>query len=58
MNKYTQAFISRFSQESTWRGLVAMTAAFGVVIEPAKADAFIAAGLFIIGTINFAKDQP
>ena len=57
MNRYASAFVARFSQESTWRGLVAMAAGLGVVIEPAKADAIIAAGLFIIGTINFAKDQ-
>lgn len=57
MNKYVEAFVTRFSQESTWRGLVAMLTGFGVVVEPAKADAIIAAGLFIIGTINFAKDQ-
>ena len=57
MNKYVDAFVARFSQESTWRGLVAMLTGFGVVIEPSKADAIIAAGLFIIGTINFAKDQ-
>lgn len=58
MNKYVNAFITRFSQESTWRGLIAMLTAFGVVMDPAKSDAIIAAGLFIIGTINFAKDQP
>ena len=57
MNKYAAAFVARFSQESTWRGLVAMLTGFGVVIEPSKADAIIAGGLFIIGTINFAKDQ-
>lgn len=57
MNKYVSAFIEKFSQESTWRGIVALLTAFGVTLEPDKANAIIAAGLFVIGTINFAKDK-
>lgn len=57
MNKYIATFIDRFSQESTWRGLTGILTAFGVLIEPAKAEAIIAGGMFIIGSINFAKDK-
>jgi len=57
MNKYLSAFIDRFSQESTWRGIIAMGTAFGIVMDPQRAEAIIAAGMFIIGTINFAKDK-
>lgn len=57
MNKYVEAFIEKFSQESTWRGLVAVCAAFGAVMEPDKANAIVAAGMAIIGTINIAKDK-
>lgn len=57
MNKYLSAFIDRFSQESTWRGITAIVTAFGVALEPSKAEAIIAIGLFVIGTINIAKDK-
>lgn len=57
MNKYLETFIERFSQESTWRGLIQIAAGFGAMIEPEKAAAIIALGMFISGTINTAKNK-
>ena len=49
--------ISRLSQESTWRGLVGIAAAFGAVMNKDQSEAIIAAGLFVIGCINFGKNK-
>lgn len=57
MNKYLSAFIERLSQESTWRGLIQIAAGFGAMIEPEKAAAIIALGMFISGTINAGKNK-
>lgn len=57
MNKYVEAFIDRLSQESTWRGLIQIAAGFGAMIEPDKAAAIIALGMFISGTINAGKNK-
>jgi hypothetical protein len=49
--------IEYLKQESTWRGLIAIATAFGVVFSPEQANAIIAAGLATIGVINtFKKD--
>lgn len=47
--------MKRLKQESTWRGVIAILSAFGVVIEPEMAEAVIAAGLGLIGVINVVK---
>jgi len=57
MNKYLAALIDRLSQESTWRGLIQIAAGFGAMIEPEKAAAIIALGMFISGTINAGKNK-
>lgn len=57
MNKYATAFVDKFSQESTWRGIIQASMAFGLTMEPAKQTAIISIGMFLLGTINFAKDQ-
>lgn len=57
MNRYLEVIVERFSQESTWRGLTAVLMAAGVMIEPQKIEAIISTGLFIIGTINIAKNK-
>lgn len=45
------------AQESTWRGLIAIATAAGIIIEPALAERIIAAGLALIGLINTLKDK-
>lgn len=53
-----QRILDRLSQESTWRGIIAIATGFGATINPEKADAIIALGLLVIGIINVAKDRP
>ncbi|MFO0204424.1 MAG: hypothetical protein ACK528_14995 [Alphaproteobacteria bacterium] len=57
MNKYLATLIDRLSQESTWRGLIQIAAGFGAMIEPEKAAAIIALGMFVSGTINAGKNK-
>jgi hypothetical protein len=57
MMRLADVTLQRLSQESTWRGLTAALTALGVFIDPAQADAIIAIGLFVIGTINIAKNK-
>lgn len=44
--------------ESTWRGIIALLASFGVFVEPQFAEHTIAAGLALIGGINIVKKAP
>ena len=43
---------ARLSEASTWRGVIALIAAFGITISPAQTEAIVAAGLAIIGAIG------
>jgi hypothetical protein len=58
MNRYLEAFVEKFSQESTWRGIIQASMAFGLTLEPAKQTAIITIGMLLLGTINFAKNPP
>lgn len=43
--------------ESTWRGIIQIATAVGIVLNPAQAAALIAGGTAIVGVINaFKKD--
>jgi hypothetical protein len=55
MKTTTDKIISKLSQESTWRGIIAIATAFGATIDPGRASAIIAAGLTIIGFVNILK---
>lgn len=41
-----------FSEASTWRGLVWIVSAFGVVLEPDEQNAIVAAGMAVAGLIG------
>ena len=43
------------SQESTWRGLIAIATAAGITINPELQNHIIAVGLALIGAINVGK---
>jgi len=45
----------KLSQESTWRGIIAIATACGSTIDPARANAIVAGGLTLIGLINVIK---
>ncbi len=47
--------LEKLSQESTWRGIIAMAAGFGCIIEPQLADGIVAVALALIGLINVTK---
>ena len=48
----------KLSEESTWRGIMALAAVLGYAIDPARADLYTAAALTVIGLINVIKRQP
>jgi len=52
-----QYLLRKFREESTWRGLIAIVASFGIILEPSQANSIVALGLFVIGLINACKDQ-
>lgn len=56
MSTLRYRLIRKLQQESTWRGLIAIAAACGCAIDPARADAIVAAALTLIGFINVWKD--
>ena len=49
--------VTKFSQESSWRGLVGIATAFGAVINQNQAAAIISIGMLVIGCINFGKNK-
>ncbi len=49
--------LTAFSQESTWRGIIALVTASGVLISPELASNIIASGLSLIGIINIVKNK-
>lgn len=50
MNK--QKLLQRLSEPSTWRGLIMLSSAFGVVLSPEQTDAIVAAGMALAGLIG------
>ena len=49
--------LQKLSEESTWRGLIQIATAFGVMIRPELAGYIISGGLGIVGIINSIKKQ-
>ena len=50
--------ILRFSESSTWRGLILLVSAGGMTLDLDKAAAIVAAGLGLVGVINvFRKSK-
>ena len=47
--------LKKLSQESTWRGLIAIAAGFGVQASPELINQIIPTALGVIGLINVAK---
>lgn len=44
--------LTRLHEASTWRGLVALLTAVGVVLTPEQTEAVVAAGLAVIGALG------
>ena len=49
--------LERFSEASTWRGLIAFTATLGVAIDPVVADKIIITGISLIGLIEIIRKE-
>ncbi len=49
--------LKKFGQESTWRGLITIVTAVGVVLNPEQIEAIVAAGLSVVGLINIFKND-
>lgn len=49
--------LERLNEASTWRGLAALTTAFGVALNPDQMNAIVAAGLGVIGLINVFRAE-
>jgi len=48
----------RLSEASSWRGLIGILTAFGVMFSPEQIEAIIAAGLALAGCVGvFSKDK-
>lgn len=45
------------SQQSTWKGLIGLGTAAGVVLSPDLAAAIIAAGMALVGLINVFRNE-
>lgn len=44
-------------ETSTWRGLLSILTAFGVVLQPEQASAIIAGGMAVIGLVNVFRKE-
>ena len=49
--------IQGLKQESTWRGIIAIAAAFGIQAEPQLTEAILTVALSLIGGINVIKNK-
>lgn len=49
--------VTRLSEPSSWRGLIAMATAGGITIAPDAQNAIIAVGLAVIGLINVLRKE-
>lgn len=53
------AFLERFKEPSTWRGLAMFAAAFGISVSPETMEYTIATGTGLAGLIGMlTSDQP
>lgn len=51
--------LARLSEASTWRGIIMLATAAGVVFSPEQVEAVVAAGLALAGLVGaFSPDKP
>jgi hypothetical protein len=49
--------LARLAESSTWRGLVFVASAAGIVLDPDKFNAIAAAGMAVAGAINIFRKE-
>lgn len=52
-----KTILDYLSQQSTWKGLIGLTAAAGVVISPEQSAAIVALGMALVGLINVFRNE-
>ena len=55
--KILNYLLDRVSEQSTWRGLILLATALGVQMEPQLQNHIVAAGLGLVGAINFLRKE-
>lgn len=53
--KLLNTLLERLSENSTWRGLILVSTAIGLKLEPEHQEAIVAAGLGLVGLINVLR---
>lgn len=53
--KLINYILDRLSEQSSWRGAILIATALGVTVEPALQNHIVAAGLGLVGAINFLR---
>jgi hypothetical protein len=52
MKKLNEYILNRLKESSTWRSLIIILTAFGLVISPEQQDAIISTGLMLAGLLG------
>ena len=55
MKNLLNTLLEKFSENSTWRGIILIATAVGVKIEPELQESIIVAGLGLVGLINVVR---
>jgi len=55
MKNLLNTLLVKLSENSTWRGLILLSTAVGVKIEPELQESIIVAGLGLVGLINVIR---
>ncbi len=53
--KIVDAILTKLGENSTWRGIILVSTALGLKIEPALQEQILVAGLGLIGLINILR---
>jgi hypothetical protein len=49
--------LNMLSQQSTWKGIIGLSAAVGVTLSPELSTAIVGAAMGVIGLINVLRDE-
>ena len=52
MEFFTSYFLARLNEPSSWRGLVGIATAAGLVMSPEQTNAIVSLGMAIIGAVG------
>lgn len=55
MKNLLNTILEKLTENSTWRGLILLSTAIGVKIEPELQEAILVAGLGLVGLINVIR---